>query len=253
VSAGPPPVVWRDPSNDPELERRIRQFALPAALLLAFFVSHSGLRGLARTFLSMWVHELGHAVSAWFCGFGAFPGPWRTPISEARMPIVTLLLLAGLGYAAYRAWVTGKQGLCAVFGVLLVMQVWLTFGLRPHAARAVILFMGDGGCFVLGTALMATLYVAPESPLCRGGLRWGFVVIGAFAFMDAFTTWWDAKHSREGVIFGAIEGVGDSDPTRLVFEYGWTEARLVARYLALAWACLFFLLGRYLLGLRRRE
>jgi hypothetical protein len=231
----------------------VRLFALPSALLLAFFVSRSGLRGLARTFLTMWVHELGHATSAWLCGFGAFPGPWRTPISEARMPIVTLLLLAGLGYAAYRAWAAGRSGVCTALGVLIVLQLWLTFGLRPHAARGVILFMGDGGCFVLGTALMATLYVAPGTPLHRGGLRWGFLVIGAFAFMDAFATWWDAKHSREGVIFGEIEGVGDSDPTRLVFEYGWTEARLVARYLALAWACLFFLLGLYLLRLRRRD
>ena len=199
----------------------------------------------------MWVHELGHATSAWLCGFGAFPGPWRTPISENRMALVVLLLAAGLIYGAWHAWQAGAYWRCAGFGALLVLQAVLTGGLRPHAARGFFLFMGDGGCLVLGTALMATIYVAPGSALHRGWLRWGFLVIGAVAFMDTFTTWWEAKHSREGVIFGEIEGVGDSDPTRLVFEHGWSEARLVARYLALAWACLLFLAGLYLVNLRR--
>jgi hypothetical protein len=253
VIAARPPAVWKDPTNDPDVERRIRQLALPLALLLAFLVSRSGLRGIARTFLTMWVHELGHATSAWLCGFGAFPGPWRTPISDGRLPLVSLMLVAALGYAGYRAWQVRAYRSCAGLGVLLLVQAWLTLGLRTHAAHGLVIFMGDGGCLLLGTALMATLYVAPGSALHRGWLRWGFLVIGAFAFTDALTTWWDFKHSAEGVVFGEIEGVGDSDPTKLVFEYGWTEARLVARYLAVAWGCLLFLGGLYVVGLRRAE
>jgi len=104
VIANRPPAVWRDPSNDPEVEQRIRQLALPLALGLAFLVTHSRLRGITRTFLTMWVHEIGHAATAWLSGFGAFPGPWRTPVSEERMAVVTLLVLGALGYGGYRAW-----------------------------------------------------------------------------------------------------------------------------------------------------
>jgi hypothetical protein len=251
VIANRPPAVWRDPTNDPEVERRIRQLALPAALGLAFLVVHSGLRGIVRTFLTMWVHELGHAVTAWLCGFGAFPGPWRTPISEGRLALVTVMVLGALGYAGYRAWMARSWGALGGLGVVLLIQLVLTFGVRAHVARGLIIFMGDGGCLLLGTLLMATLYVAPGSALHRGWLRWGFLVIGAFAFADAFATWWEAKHSAEGVTFGEIEGVGDSDPTKLVFAFGWPEARLVSRYLTLAWACLLVLAARYLIGLRR--
>jgi hypothetical protein len=252
VIANRPPAEWRDPTNDPEVERRIHQLALPAALGLAFVVTRSGLRGIVRTFLSMWVHELGHAITAWLCGFGAFPGPWRTPVSEDRMAIVTLAVLAAAGYAGFRAWRAEARGWVAVVAAVVVLQLALTFGVRAHAARGLILFMGDGGCLLLGALLMATLYVRPGSALHRGWLRWGFLVIGAFAFMDAFTVWWEAKHGSEGVVFGEIEGVGDSDPTRLVFEHGWSEVKLVSRYLALGWLGLFGLAGLYVWHLRKR-
>jgi hypothetical protein len=238
VALRDPSPGWKDPSNDPSLERRIRQLALPAALAFGWAVSHSGLRGIARTFLTMWVHETGHAVAAWLCGFGAFPGPWLTPISEQRIALVTVLLLAALGYAAFRAWRAGSPLIAAALAAGMALQLALTFGLRAHAAQGFILFAGDGGCFLLGALLMATIFVPPGSALHRGWLRWGFLVIGAFAFTDVFADWWHAGHSVEGVVFGQNEGVGDSDPTRLVYEHGWSEARLVARNMALAWTCL---------------
>jgi hypothetical protein len=252
VYSARPPAVWKDPTNDPEIEKRIRQLALPAALALALVISRSGLRGFARTFLTMWVHETGHAVTAWLGGFGAFPGPWLTPISEGRMPVVTVLLAALLGYAAFRAWTARALWTCAGVGVLLLLQLVMTFGTRAHQAHALILFGGDGGVLLLGTVLMATIYVAPGSVLHRGWLRWGFLVIGAIGFMDTFADWWEAKHGSEGVVFGENEGGRASDATRLVFEYGWSEAKLISRYLTLAWCCLLFLGALYLVNLRRQ-
>ena len=169
------------------------------------------------------------------------------------MAIVTLLLLGAVGYGGYRAWMARGWVALGGLGTVLLAALVLTFGVRAHVARSLITFMGDGGCLLLGTLLMATIYAPPGSALHRGWLRWGFLVIGAFAFADAFATWWEFKHSAEGVTFGEIEGVGDSDPTRLVFEYGWSEARLVSRYLSLAWVCLAGLGVLYLLGLRRRD
>jgi hypothetical protein len=249
-----PAEAWRDPSHDPAVERRIHQLGIPLALVLALAVARSGLRGIARTFLTMWVHEIGHAVTAWLCGFGAFPGPWRTPVSEGRVAPVTLLVLGLVGYAAVRAFRREARGTAAALTALGLLTLGLTLGLRPHQARALITFGGDAGCLVLGTLMMASVYAPPGSALHRGWLRWGFLVIGALAFMDAFTDWWTAGHSRDGVVFGEIEGVGESDPTRLVMEHGWSEARLVSRYLTLGWVCLVALAALYLYqALRRRE
>jgi hypothetical protein len=251
VISARPSTEWKDPTLDPDVERRIRQLALPLALGLAFVVTGSGLRGIVRTFLTMWVHELGHAVAAWLCGFGAFPGPWFTPVSEDRMIVVTLLGLTAIGYGGFRAWQAGARSTCGLLAVIALVQLALTFAMRAHAARAFIVFSGDAGCLGLGTLLMATLYVRPGSALHRGWLRWGFLVIGAFAFADAFRTWWAAGHSTEGVVFGENLGRGDSDPTVLAYQFGWSEAQLVGRYMALAWVCLGMLAALYLVHLRR--
>jgi hypothetical protein len=234
-------------------ERRLRQLALPIALLASFAVAHSPFRGLGRVFLSMWVHELGHAVTAWLSGFMAFPGPWFTPIAESRSLAVTALVLVGLGVAIFNAWQRESRALAGALGAVALAALVMTFGLRPHLARALILFAGDGGCLVLGTVGMATFFVPPGSALHRTHLRWGFLVIGAFAFADAFTTWWDYKHSVEGVVFGENEGSGPSDATRLVFDYGWSEARLVKRYLTTAGTCGLALVTAYVLALRARD
>lgn len=62
--------------EESELEARLRHFGIPVALLLALLlVKTAAGHFLLRTFLSMWVHELGHAATAWLCGFPAFPGP----------------------------------------------------------------------------------------------------------------------------------------------------------------------------------
>src|SRR3954447_26134259 len=135
-----PAEAWRDPSHDPAVERRIHQLGIPLALVLALAVARSGLRGIARTFLTMWVHEIGHALTAWWCGFGAFPGPWRTPISEGRLWYVSVALAGALGYAAFRAWKAEANARCLGLGALLFLQVILTLGLRPRAAEMLFTF-----------------------------------------------------------------------------------------------------------------
>jgi hypothetical protein len=238
---------------DAAYERRLRQLALPLSLLIAFAFAHSPFRMLGRTFLSMWVHELGHAVTAWLGGYLAFPGPWFTPISQSRSLPVTVVILGALGFGIYYCWQTERRGLAGALGFVALAALLMTFGLRPHQTRALVIFGGDAGCLVLGALGMATFFAPAGSVLHRTHLRWGFLVIGAFAFADAFTTWWDFKHSVEGVVFGENEGSGPSDPTRLVFDYGWSEARLIKRYLTTAYTCALALATAYGLGLRARD
>src|SRR4029079_17709652 len=65
--------------NDLERELRVRVVALPGALLSAWMAMKAA-RGLVRMF-SMWVHESGHAATAWLCGYSAWPGAWITPVA----------------------------------------------------------------------------------------------------------------------------------------------------------------------------
>src|SRR5205823_1169102 len=150
-----------------------RRFAIPGALgvALAFHAWPTG-HWLQRTFLSMIVHELGHAITAWWCGFAALPTVWKTLIPDERGVIVPLALAAG-------------------------------------------------------------------------GLRWGLLAIGAAAYVDTFATWWAARSDLGAIPLGEIEGVGLSDPSKLIEDYGWKTHQMVSRYVTLGVTCLIVLTAVY--------
>ncbi len=239
--------------NDAALEWKLRAIAPPVVLGLAWLVCATGTGpGFVRVFFSMWLHEAGHAVTAWLAGFVSFPGPWRTSIADERSPIFVIMVFAALAGGAIYAWQTRKRVVLAVLGAAILAQIVLTlFTSRAHA-HTIVFFMGDGGGMVLGTLLVATFFVDPESPLHTTWLRWGFLVIGAFGFMDPFHLWWRARHDWDVIPFGEIDGVGDSDPTQLTDGSGWSVRTMIARYVALGVTCLVVMAIVYLLGLRRR-
>jgi hypothetical protein len=231
--------------GDERLEQRLRVFAVPVALAIAFLLCAFGARFLLRIFCAMWVHELGHAVTAWLCGFLAFPGPWLTPMSASRSVLFSLLLIAALAYGAF-----ARPAWRWVFITLVALQIICTAFLSLAAARELVIFMGDGGCLILGTLLMLTLHVSPESSLHKGWLRWGFLAIGAAAFADVFSQWWGARKDPDLIPFGMNEGAGLSDPSVLSETYGWSADLIVHRYILLGCACLLVLLAASLLALR---
>jgi len=244
----PETPVWSGAVEDARLEVKLRYAAVPAALAFGALAVHA-LHFLVRTFLSMWVHETGHAVTAWFCGYPAFPGPWRTPVGQQRSFVVVALLLTALGTWLYRRARDQKWGAASAAAMLIALQLALTLMLSPTHAQALFTFGGDGGCLVLGTLLMTTFYLPAEHPLRREWLRWGFLIIGAAAYCDAFGTWWAARSNSDAIPFGEIEGVGLSDPSKLTEVYGWSVHQVVSRYLVLAFACLAALTVVYLVGL----
>src|SRR5205823_2495043 len=96
---------------DEALEWKLRAAAIPAAigLALAFHAWPTG-HWLQRTFLSMMVHELGHAVTAWWCGFAALPTVWKTLIPETRSAFFSLVVLALEGGVFVRGWRLSRTG-----------------------------------------------------------------------------------------------------------------------------------------------
>jgi hypothetical protein len=205
---------------------------------------------LVRTFLSMWVHELGHAVAAWVSGHAAFPGPWRTPISDDRVAAVVIGLAGALGWLAWRGWRARRPAIVVGAAAGLVVQLLCTT-LPAPSARALFSFAGDGGALVLGALLVATLWSDPAGPLGRGGLRWGFLAIGAASLVDALDTWIGAWRDPRFLPLGEIEGVGLSDASALLERHGWSASALSGRYVALGLACLAALAVAYAVALAR--
>jgi len=188
----------------------------------------------------MMVHELRHAVTGWWCGFAAIPTVWKTLIPETRSTLVPVMIgalnlyLIGMGWKTERyKWLALGMGL----GALQMAALHRT----GDQTRELFTFGGDAGAMILGTALMMTFFVGPESKLRTNQLRWGFLVIGAAALVDTLATWWAAKRDPDTIPFGEIEGVGLSDPSKLTEEYGWTVGELVHRYTSVGAMCLIVL------------
>jgi uncharacterized membrane protein (UPF0136 family) len=235
-----------------QLEARLRAWAIPVALGGSFLLVATGPgRFLVRVFLSMWVHEIGHATAAWLCGFPAFPGPWLTPMAQSRSLLFGLIVLLALAVAAYRAFRAERIRLCAALGVGLALHLFCTLALSVSRAKEFVIFMGDGGCLVLGSLLMLTLYAPEDSSLKRGWLRWGFLAIGAAAFADAFAQWWASRTDFDRIPFGMNEGAGLSDPSVLSENFSWSTDQIVHRYVALGCVCLAVVAVAYVRGLMR--
>jgi len=223
----------------------LRMFALPATLLLArgaVYLSPSAVR-----MLSMWLHEFGHAITAWLCGFSAMPGPWFTSVDPDRSRATTVLFVGLIGFGGFRAWQKDRWFWIGAGAAVLIVLLVCTVGLYSDQAHQLIIFGGDAGCFVLGSLLMVTFYSRRDHAFCRNGLRWGFLVIGALSFMDVWAIW---SGGLQNVPFGENEN-GMSDPSVLTELYGWKVQVLIARYYKLAVVCLMALAVVYAGGLAR--
>ena len=244
-------VGYEDPVvEDPVLELKLCVAAIPVALLLAT-AFHFLTPGMQRIVFGMPLHELGHAVSAWFCGFWAIPTLWKTIVPEERGVIAPLLLAGAIGWMMLSAWRAEKGYLVAIGALLLALQAIGTFYIRESTAEAVFIFGGDGVGMVLAAALMASFFFGKRTQLYKGWLRWGFLFIGAAAFADMFATWWVARKDFASIPFGEIEGVGFSDALRLTQEHGWTQEALVRRFVGVGVSSLAALAAVYAWGVRR--
>ena len=145
---------------------------------------------------------------------------------------------------AFWAWKTERPHLIAATAAALIFQ--FTCSRLPYSqAQALIIFGGDGGSLVLGSLLMMTFYVRRDTAIYENSLRWGFLGIGAAAFMDAFHSW---SGREEDIPFGLQEGT-QTDPSQLVETYGWTIQQLTQRYMRLAITCLIALTIIYIFGI----
>lgn len=241
----PETPAWDGDAQEAVFEHRLRTWATPVALLVSYVVLSSNFGAFAARLITMPFHELGHAMTAWFCGRSAFPSLWVTALF-GRSYFLALMLAAALGAWAWWGWRRRQWLWVACAAVLLVIQAVGTLRLSPQTVDMLITFNGDGGMMVLGTVMMLTIYAPAGSYLHKQALRWGFLVLGALSLMDGFLTWWKSKKDFSAIPFGRMEGVGLSDASKLVgMPHDWGEHQLIGRYLTVAAVCFAVLAGVY--------
>ena len=212
------------------LQRKLLIWTPPAVFILGFLFLHIGGDGFVRIFFGMWLHELGHATCAWVTGHWAVPGPWRTSIDAEQSITVTLTLLGILGFIGFRTWNAERKVWTYAMGGAAVFVLVCTYGISERSAQTAITFFGDGGMMIFGGALVLTFWAPVGSHIHTSWLRWGFIVIGSLAYLDGVFTWWPARKDASVIPYGEIEGVGLSDPTKLIDVAGWTQQQLIDRH-----------------------
>jgi len=238
--------------DDPLTEFRFCVATIPLMLMLALlFNAFEWGRFVQRLAFTMPVHELGHAVTAWFCGFGAIPTVWVTISAEERGIVAPVLVFATIAWIAYRGWQMDSRGLITAAVLMLGLQVLGTVLIRERTAEALIVFGGDGIGMILTILLMGSFFYGKSTQLYKGSLRWGFVAIGAAAFVDINDTWWTARRDATEIPYMTRANGLESDALRLVNDYGWSEAALVNRHIGMCLACIAMLALVYAWGVRK--
>ena len=245
VKSGPLPDYVLEEQQKAHHELLCRLIAPPAALLFGWLVN-AGMPTVSA-FLAMWLHESGHAIAAWFCGFTAFPTAWFTIISNGRSRWISVVLGAvaiGGAYVAYRFerwfWVV-------VSAAVLILSIVGNLQSDFHS-RMLFTFWGDGGAYVLSTILMMTFYARPGSPVRRNQVRWGLLILGAIAFWSVYSRWSGGFENIANFLEDTDER-GPSDIMQLTTMYGWSIYTLIHRYWQLGHACLVALAGVYAAGI----
>jgi hypothetical protein len=248
VDAAPPLTEVAAPPPVDSAELQLRIWFVPACVGLSlFFHGMCFGRLLQRLFFSMPLHELGHAVSAWLCGFSAMPLLWQTRVAEHRSVAMPLLIAAGIAAVLVRGVREGHRGWIALGACLALAQLVGSLVLSESSARALITFGGDAGALVFATALVASFFFGAE--IEHGELRYGFAAIGSAAYVDVISDWWAARRDWGVIPFGENEGVGPTDPTKLTDTYGWSIDTMVDRYVALGVACACVMFAFWIWGI----
>jgi hypothetical protein len=178
-------------------------------------------------------------VAAWLCGQWAEPLPWFT-WTFGRSPLVTVLLFGGLGALGWYGQRLKSTWLLATAGSLTVIAAGCHL-LSETNQTVFFTFAGEAGAMLFGAGLATAFLLPPVVGALRGGLRWGWLVIGAVSWADATHLWVLARRDPANLPFGLENGT-ESDATKLVERFHWDEDVMVTRYLVFAGVTLAFAL-----------
>ncbi|BAQ65446.1 molecular chaperone DnaJ [Geminocystis sp. NIES-3709] len=229
-----------------EAEITTNTYSLPIAFLIAFAVNF--IDPLAW-FISMWVHEFGHATVAWFSGYRAMVTFAGTIMSFNRSLFVYFGILILIGLTFYSGWKEKKKTVMIVCVILAIVQFILTWKTSYSTYQMLLYFGGIGGEFYLSTLLIIAFYWRLPEKFYWEFWRFFALVIGTIVFWGNFTKWHKISVGKAQIPWGTFwGGRGDSggDLNVLNNEVGWSTEQIINIYNTLGFICLLVIIGTYL-------
>ncbi len=231
-----------DNSPDTDSNPKVNLLALPMMTVVALLVNTTFLSFFLRGFY-VWIHEFGHAVSAWLCGFRALPLPFGwTSISLQKSWFVYWGILFLLAVIFYRGWKAKLLWLMILSAIIAGLQYYMTWVMSDWYIDFWFIFGGVGGEFYLSTLLIVAFYFKLPQKLQWNTVRFIVLFIATCAFWDTFLRWISISHGQAAIPFGTLFGgiddaAGDMD--QLMSQFQWSGVRIARTYRRLGEACLF--------------
>jgi hypothetical protein len=229
-----------------EAERKTNIFALPISFFLAFAIS---LIEPLAWFISIWIHELGHASIAWFSGYQAMVTLAGTVTKLERSLFVYYGILFLLGLTFYSAKKEGKKAVIIITIILAIIQFILTWVISRSTYKMLLTFAGIGGEFYLSTLLIIAFYWQFLEKFYWDFWRFFALIIGTTTFVSSWLKWHRIKLGTEQIPWGTFwGGRGDSggDLNILNYDYGWSINQIISTYHHLSNFCLLIIIAVYL-------
>ncbi len=229
--------------------RYILLLAFPIAMSFAILLQSADISKLLFFPLQLWVHEVGHAVVAWFSGRRALPLPfgWTNVVPERSLFVyLGVLILFGL---LFRAGWKEKQRSTMIFAIVCaIVQCGMTWIQPADVFEMWLAFGGIGGEFYLSTLMIAGFYFQLPNDWRWDFWRYPSILIGTNTFWAAFSRWQQIKRGTESIPWGSLlRGEGDSggDMNQLSEVYNWSDQTIINTYNTLGYICLIVVFSLY--------
>lgn len=225
----------------------VNRFALPIAFLVSLCLHWSKL-DLLLLGVRIWIHEVGHAVVAWFSGRKATPLPFGwTNIDLERSIFTYICFLALWGLLFYSGWKERKRWTMGIAIAAALVQLGMTWLMPVDKFEMWLAFGGVGGEFYLSTWLVVAFYLPLPARWRWEFWRYPALFMGASTFVNAMSFWHQVKRGSAEIPWGTmLNGSGDSggDMNQLR-DCGWSDGQIVNTYIALGHLCLWVTIGIY--------
>lgn len=239
------PVNYSSHVLEAEAEIKTHRFAflLVGAIALAFSFSP-----ILVWFISLWIHELGHASIAWFSGYRAMITFAATIVSYEHSLFVYFGILFLLILTGFSLWKEQKKNSLIVVVILIIIQFILTWVIPRKTYEMLLAFGGIGGEFYLSTLFIISFYW--ELPKRLYWEFWRFVMLtwGGITFWGSWIKWRQIAVGKEQIPWGTFwQGRGDSggDLNILTDQHGWTINQIINVYNTLGTVCLLIIIIVY--------